>query len=362
MRWATVTTACVHRQHPGVDRRRACGNGRPTAMPPAPTSSCRANTCAARATASSPTPRAAAAPLTTTQSGWYLQGVYQFMPRWRVGLRTERLDSGRGQRCLSDAVYRPRKNSLMLDFNPSEFSRVRLQLARDRLALRPARQPAVPAIPDEPGRPRRPQLLNASRRNHPCHCISRTSRPSSAVAAGGARAAGPCRLARVRLRTRMGRAGAGTRRRPGGGDVGHQRVAGPAPDPGQAQPDRPRAQRRPGGVHRRRTRDRLAAAAAAAVGQCQGAARPAGQLRGGRFRAQAGGADPARSLAGRRARGGQSAHPDRSAQHRRWWPRRSRRGCSRSIRRMRRSTPSARPISRSAGSRPWPAGARRPRR
>ncbi len=29
-----------------------------------------------------------------TQSGWYLQGVYQFMPRWRLGVRTERLDAG----------------------------------------------------------------------------------------------------------------------------------------------------------------------------------------------------------------------------------------------------------------------------
>ena len=29
-----------------------------------------------------------------TQTGWYVQAVYQFMPRWRVGLRTERLDSG----------------------------------------------------------------------------------------------------------------------------------------------------------------------------------------------------------------------------------------------------------------------------
>ena len=28
------------------------------------------------------------------QSGWYLQGVYQFMPEWRVGLRTEQLDAG----------------------------------------------------------------------------------------------------------------------------------------------------------------------------------------------------------------------------------------------------------------------------
>jgi hypothetical protein len=71
-----------------------------------------------------------AEPLATTQSGWYLQGIYQFMPRWRVGLRTERLDSG-SPSALSDAVYRPAKNSLMLDFNPSEFSRVRLQLARD---------------------------------------------------------------------------------------------------------------------------------------------------------------------------------------------------------------------------------------
>ncbi len=68
------------------------------------------------------------------QSGWYLQGIYQFMPRWRAGLRTERLDSG----SVTDldlgtqAIYRPRKDTLMLEFNPSEFSRLRLQLARDR--------------------------------------------------------------------------------------------------------------------------------------------------------------------------------------------------------------------------------------
>ena len=70
----------------------------------------------------------------TAQSGWYLQGVYQFMPRWRVGLRTERLDSGNmtDADMMTQAVYKPRKESLMLDFNPSEFSRVRLQVARDR--------------------------------------------------------------------------------------------------------------------------------------------------------------------------------------------------------------------------------------
>ena len=71
------------------------------------------------------------------QSGWYVQGIYQFMPRWRVGLRTEQLDSGSPDYGLNAAAFakdgfRPKKNSLMLDFNPSEFSRVRLQLAQDR--------------------------------------------------------------------------------------------------------------------------------------------------------------------------------------------------------------------------------------
>jgi hypothetical protein len=71
------------------------------------------------------------------QSGWYVQGVYQFMPRWRVGLRTERLDPGTPDYGLNsgffaDSGYRPKRNTLMVDFNPSEFSRVRLQLARDR--------------------------------------------------------------------------------------------------------------------------------------------------------------------------------------------------------------------------------------
>ena len=123
-------------------------------------------------------------------------------------------------------------------------------------------------------------------------------------------------LARPRLRARMGRAGAGARRQARRCLGRHQRAAGPAPDPGQAEPDRAGAQCRPGGVHRRRARDRLAAGAAAAVGQRQGAAGPAGQLRGGRLRAQARRADAARSLAGRRARGRQPAHPDRPAQHR----------------------------------------------
>jgi hypothetical protein len=70
------------------------------------------------------------------QSGWYVQGVYQFMPYWRVGLRTEQLDAGNPDYGINSPLFqtsgfKPHKNSLMVDFNPSEFSRVRLQFAQD---------------------------------------------------------------------------------------------------------------------------------------------------------------------------------------------------------------------------------------
>ncbi|HEX7156889.1 MAG TPA: hypothetical protein VF229_06710 [Burkholderiaceae bacterium] len=70
------------------------------------------------------------------QSGWYLQGVYQFVRYWRIGLRTEQLDPctpdyGLNAGLLPRVDYRPHRNSLMVDFSPSEFSRVRLQFARD---------------------------------------------------------------------------------------------------------------------------------------------------------------------------------------------------------------------------------------
>ncbi len=76
---------------------------------------------------------------TVTQSGWYLQGVHQFFPRWRVGLRYDRLDSSVAEvgslntgNVISDYNYQPARTSLMVDFSSSEFSRLRLQLARDK--------------------------------------------------------------------------------------------------------------------------------------------------------------------------------------------------------------------------------------
>ena len=75
--------------------------------------------------------------LRAAQSGWYVQGVWQFLRQWRLGLRTERLDAGTPDYGINAAAlagngWRPRKNTLMVDFSPSEFSRVRLQFARDR--------------------------------------------------------------------------------------------------------------------------------------------------------------------------------------------------------------------------------------
>lgn len=72
----------------------------------------------------------------SNQSGWYLQGVHQFMPGWRVGVRWDQLHAGRvrygaNADVLSEPGYDPSRASLMVDWSQSEFSRWRLQVARD---------------------------------------------------------------------------------------------------------------------------------------------------------------------------------------------------------------------------------------
>ncbi|MBS0388155.1 MAG: hypothetical protein JSR15_06705 [Proteobacteria bacterium] len=81
------------------------------------------------------------------QSGWYVQGVYQFLPRWRFGARYDSLDSGdiaiglvqQGLLPLADfgllAPASPSRVSAMFDWNPSEFTRLRLQYAWDSARL-----------------------------------------------------------------------------------------------------------------------------------------------------------------------------------------------------------------------------------
>ncbi len=74
------------------------------------------------------------APTTTAAAtGWYLQGIYQFMPGWRVGLRSERLvPAAFDAAALGVGGLRPSKQTLVLEHNASEFSRLRLQIAQDR--------------------------------------------------------------------------------------------------------------------------------------------------------------------------------------------------------------------------------------
>jgi hypothetical protein len=77
------------------------------------------------------------------QSGWYLQSVFQFRPRWRVGVRYDALDSGDPDIALVESGLLPaeafpvllpadpERITVMLDWNPTEFSRLRAQYAWD---------------------------------------------------------------------------------------------------------------------------------------------------------------------------------------------------------------------------------------
>jgi hypothetical protein len=71
------------------------------------------------------------------QSGWYAQAVYKFLPDWRVGLRYDRLNVGNVDAASNNGslyvpAYSPTRTTLVLDWAPSEYSRVRLQYANDR--------------------------------------------------------------------------------------------------------------------------------------------------------------------------------------------------------------------------------------
>jgi hypothetical protein len=74
-----------------------------------------------------------------TQRGFYVQSVYQFVPRWRVGMRYDQLDTGVARvgvlnagNVISSYAINPTRTTLMLDYSPSEFSRLRVQVANDQ--------------------------------------------------------------------------------------------------------------------------------------------------------------------------------------------------------------------------------------
>ena len=82
------------------------------------------------------------------QDGWYLQGIFQFNRQWRAGLRYDRLSADNDLVMVSNTTgesdedifeesgyqssgHDPRRWAAMVDWSPSEFSRLRLQYARD---------------------------------------------------------------------------------------------------------------------------------------------------------------------------------------------------------------------------------------
>lgn len=71
------------------------------------------------------------------QDGWYMQGIFQFMPRWRVGLRYDVVNADSGALLagteIEDPGRNPSRSSLMFDFSPSEFSRLRMQFTNDQV-------------------------------------------------------------------------------------------------------------------------------------------------------------------------------------------------------------------------------------
>ena len=79
-------------------------------------------------------------PYNVDQQGWYLQAIYQPIPRWRVGLRWDQLASdnpgaayeGTELMPMADDPYR---YTIMADWSNSEFSRLRLQYIYDRSSL-----------------------------------------------------------------------------------------------------------------------------------------------------------------------------------------------------------------------------------
>lgn len=75
------------------------------------------------------------------QQGFYTQGVYQFIPKWRAGYRYDRVFNRTNSYGFSNpdvlagsqlqSSWSPYRNTLMLDWSNSEYSLIRLQLARD---------------------------------------------------------------------------------------------------------------------------------------------------------------------------------------------------------------------------------------
>jgi|SRR5579871_1799851 len=74
--------------------------------------------------------------------GWYAQGVYQFMPQWSFGLRYAALGSSDPGAALAGSLldnldHAPRAATALLEYDTSEFGRLRVQYTHDEADLKP---------------------------------------------------------------------------------------------------------------------------------------------------------------------------------------------------------------------------------
>ena len=101
------------------------------------------------------------------QRGWYVDGVYQFMPYWRVGARYDRLATGSVNYgangiYLAQDSFNPQRYSVMVDYTPVGVQPVPHPVAAKQGAPRDDRQPALRSIHPDARRAWRAQILKGS--------------------------------------------------------------------------------------------------------------------------------------------------------------------------------------------------------
>ena len=74
-----------------------------------------------------------------SSSGWYLQSIYKFFPKWRAGVRYSRMNApdvpaGLAGSALESGSHDPQAFSIMGDWTSSEFGRIRLQYNYEELS------------------------------------------------------------------------------------------------------------------------------------------------------------------------------------------------------------------------------------
>ena len=80
-------------------------------------------------------------PISQSRNGFYVQGVYQFWPQWSFGLRYAQVNASGVSPLLADTAlddfgHSPRAETALLEYDTSEFGRIRLQYTQDNSSVK----------------------------------------------------------------------------------------------------------------------------------------------------------------------------------------------------------------------------------